>query len=132
GIDIFLIPEAERNSYLAGRISYETGKRAVIGYPELLEKLVILRNDLDDEAIEIVKYYVLQKTETEAEIKILFDTLEGANLVFHIYGLKAGEIGISRITRAFYDKVISVLADKRKEEPFDEILHPPYISIRKI
>jgi len=132
GIDIFLIPEYERAPYLTGKVVYNVGKRVVIGFPELLDKITVLRNGLDDRVVEIIKYHFMQKAGPELDIKIYFQNIENDKLVFHIHGLKEDEIGITRVSLSFYRRISETLEKDVDSEPYREILTPPYISANKI
>ncbi len=130
-LDLMMIPEVERDSFLMGQKKYKN-KKIVIGYPELAEKIILLDNNLDDRIIEIIKFYIISKLNTDKDIFLYFNKIENSTLIFHIYGLKADEIGISKIDYGFYKKVEKGLKAKLKEEPFKEILSLPYISVNKI
>jgi len=136
GIEIFLIPELERGSFLLGRSQYTVkdidGGRIVIGYAELVEKLAIFDAGLDDRAIEVIKYYMSQKVDDDANLEIYFRSREGGKLVFHILGLRDNEVGVSNIAFAVYETVVRELPEKIKEEPFDFLLAPPYVSFKKV
>ncbi len=135
-IELFLVPELERGPFLFGRSRYELRDpqrgRIVIGYPELVEKLTVLDAGLDDRVIEIIKYYLSEKVEGDAGLEIYFKGREGEKLIFHLLGLRADEVGVSRIPFTLYETVQRELADKLKEEPFDFLLTPPYVSFKKV
>jgi len=129
--DCFLIPEMERSAYLLGKVTYNYPS-VVIGYAELAERIRIFRASLDPGAIEIVKFYMLEKLKADEEVTIAFHEVKDNSLVFYINGLKDGEIGVKLIPFSFYEKVLKSLPEKLNEEPFSEILKPPYISVKKI
>jgi hypothetical protein len=132
GIDIYLVPEIERNRYLLGLNEYEEHDRIVIGYRELVEKLKITDYGLDDRVIEMIKYYLLIKAGTDNDPVIVFAAAEQDNLLFEIFGLKTDEIAQARIPKSLYQKMEQDLAVKQGEEPFKMILNPPYVSICKV
>jgi len=136
GIEVFLVPELERGSFLLGRSTYAVNDpvrgRIVIGYPELVEKLAIFEAGLDDRAVEVIKYYLSQKVEEDADFDIHFRGREGGKLVFHILGLREDEVGVSSIAFTLYEKVARELPEKIHEEPFDFLLAPPYVSFKKV
>jgi hypothetical protein len=135
-IEITFIPEEQRTAYMKGKKIFPETERVVIGYKELVEKMKVLTYDLDDRVIEIIKFYLLQKAEQEGEhIEILFngfDPNDPNTLVFHIYGLHTDELGVIPIPFSSYEKNLSSLPEKENDERFQEILRPPYISIKKI
>jgi len=132
GIDMFLVPERERNRYLLGLTEYPEAGRIVIGYAELVEKLEIYRAGLDDSAIELIKYYLLAKVGAGITPAIFFRSITEDKLVFEIVGLRDDEVGVIKIGRETYDRALDELPEKRREEPYSSFLEPPYVSINKI
>ena len=114
-----------------GKLEIPETDRVVIGFRELVEKIRILKTGMDDKIVEMVKFYILQKIDSENEIIIEFNSFENNELEFHIYGLKQDEIGISRLPADFYENVRKSAKKMEKEEPFNFILEGPYISLNK-
>ncbi|RPJ06666.1 MAG: hypothetical protein EHM28_09650, partial [Spirochaetaceae bacterium] len=109
GTDIRLIPELERMTYLKNlKDKPDSSDRIVIGYPELIEKTRILKDGFDDQVIEYLKYLVLSKVlektaETdENDISITYNDKKGDEILFHIMGLKADEVGIFKVPVDWY------------------------------
>ena len=132
GIDMFLVPERDRNAFLLGHTEYQTTGQIVIGYSELVEKLKIHDASLDDSAVELIKYYLLAKAGAGVTPKIFFTGCKGDELEFDIIGLRKDEVGKARVPRELYKKSVEELPVKRLEEPFSTILTPPYVSITKV
>ncbi|MCK5673949.1 MAG: hypothetical protein KAH95_11270, partial [Spirochaetales bacterium] len=103
-IDFTMIPEIERQTLLAGNILLNT-KQVVAGFKELREKFIILKYKYDDRIIELIKLYLLEKINSPMEINILFSKLDEGELIFHIYGLKENETGISKIPEHIYTNI---------------------------
>jgi hypothetical protein len=139
GFSLFFIPELDRVAYFMGNLEYPVGKptRIAIGYPELVEKMIIINEDLDDRIIEAIKFYMLQKAmETmnneEKDITIYFKEKKTDTLIFHIEGMKEDEIAVSQIKKEMYDKIKADIEKKVKEEPFNTFLVPPYVSLKRV
>jgi len=125
------VPELERSNFLTAPFSQDITE-AVIGYPELIEWIKIYKHSLDRRVLEIIKYYLLKKTEDPEKISVSFEDLEEGSLVFYLYGLKPDEVGVSKIPRTAYEKIqkdLQLLAD---QTPFCYFLNPPYISVSRI
>ena len=131
-LDVFMVPEKERNRFLLGLTEYEGYKRVVIGFAELVEILTIHNADLDDRAVELLKYYLLAKSGAGTNPTITFVGLENRHLLFRIAGLQADEVGIARIPREVYEKSLLELPMKETEEPYSVFLSYPYVSISKV
>lgn len=125
------IPELERGAFLTGQGSYE-GEEIVIGYPELVEWIRIREANLNRNAIEIIKYYLLKKADKRETLNLFYNEIQENNLIFHIYGLKPDEIGITRIPMDSYDKIILDLPRLKEQDPFCYFLSEPYISVSRV
>lgn len=136
--DVYLVPEMDRVAFLRGKLSYEIGEpwRVAVGFPELTEKLRLLRDAWDDRVIEIMKYYLITGTSddavAEAELTAFYHHREGDRFVFHIKGLKKGEIAVAPLTRALYQRIEANLEQRLKNDPFREFCAPPYVCVRRL
>jgi hypothetical protein len=139
--EIQFVPEVDRTERLKKlkkEKKYSPSQRIVIGYPELVEKLAIFKNGLDDRVIEYIKYHLLSHIlakigeNEDKEIGIYFTEKKNDSLAFHIKGLKNDEIGISNIPIVSYEKTLKEIDSKINDEPFCDFLLGPYISINKI
>jgi hypothetical protein len=129
---LFFIPEIDRNPYLSGRIEVPDVDRVVIGYRELVEKVQIFTDGLDDRAIEIAKSRLLRKAPEDTDTDAFFYGLEGPAAVFHIHGLKENEIGVARIPLEVIRHITEDIPTIITEEPARSILAGPYVSLRNI
>ncbi len=137
--EIFLIPEADHAAFLRGKLEYQVGKpgRIVVGFPELAEKVLICARGLDDRVIEIMKYYLLTGSaagggqEQEKEVTLAYRGVEGGKHLFHILGIKAGEVGVARLAEQFYEKIAADVESRVREEPFRDFCEPPWVSLRR-
>lgn len=132
GLNLLFLPDLERNAFLLGTREYPEADRIIFGYDELVEKVRIMKAGLDDEILEIIKFYLLEKTDPTIDVTIYYRKSEGGSLLFHILGLKEDEVGISKISEQLYNRISEDMPKHRKNEPYATILSPPYISIRKI
>lgn len=137
GIDIFMVPEQDRNVFYDNSLPYsiKEGMSVVIGHRELIEQLLVIKSALDMRAVEIVKFYLLKKAlndyDSEERLSIIFTGKEQDMLVFHIFGLKKDQLGIVHVALEKYQRIVQELDARVKEEPFGVLLAPPYVSINK-
>jgi hypothetical protein len=142
--DVFFIPELDRVSYLRGKLSYDPGKpwRIAIGFTELAEKLNLISRGLDDRVIETMKYYLLTRSsdregmasaeDGEGDVTVIFAGEEHGKLLFHISGLRKGEIAVAKLGRDLYSKIEADIEKRASEDPFKEFCSGPYVSVRRI
>jgi hypothetical protein len=141
-IDIEFVPEADRVAYLSGRLGRDLGTpdRVAIGVAELAEKLAIFRAGLDDRAVEMLKFLLVTRPGRDGapsaaagrETIVTFRGVEGGKLLFHIAGLREGEVAVARLERTLYDRLIADLANRLAEEPYRDFCEPPYVSLRRV
>jgi hypothetical protein len=51
--------------------------------------------------------------------------------VFHVLGLKEGEVGIARLGSDIYRKIAADVEKRVEEEPFRDFCAPPWVSVRR-
>ncbi len=137
-LELSLVPEADRVAYLAGRLAKEIGTadRVVIGVPELAEKLAIFRAGLDDRVVEMLKFLLVTRpgaaAAPAAEAVVTFQRVEADRLVFHVAGLREGEVAVARLERPLHDRMLADIASRLTEEPWKDFCVPPYVSLRRV
>lgn len=127
-----VISEKNRNRFLAGHYEHPEGVRIVIGFPELREKVQILHDGYDEEAIEMVKFQIMKRAGAGTDMKIYFVDTSSDHLTFHLHGLRDDEIGVMKIAMVAYEKALAEVPVRRGEEPYSAVLEPPYVSVHKI
>lgn len=130
GVDLQFLPELERSNFLSGNIK-PIAVRVAIGYPELVEKIVIAGAKLDDRIIEIIKFRMLEKAERN-DIRIYLSSIENGTLIFHIHGLKPDQLGVSRIPENTYKKIETELDGLLENDDIKLFTEGPYVSVSRI
>ncbi|HTP57776.1 MAG TPA: CpXC domain-containing protein [Spirochaetia bacterium] len=136
--ELLMVPEKDRGGLARGRLDYQTGNpyRIVVGFPEMAEKLRILDAGFDDRVIEIMKYYLLTGSmageDQDRDITLSYKGQEEGRHVFHVLGLKEGEIGVARLGADVYKKISADIETRAGEDPFRDFCAPPWISVRKL
>lgn len=134
-LDIVVLPELERMSLYLGKAGIPAGAEAIVGYPELFERVKMLSEGLDPETIEILKYFLIQKADEQApdaDISVAYAGKKDGKLSFHLSGLKEGQVAVLPVDPSTYAKT---LADKPRsllDAPFDRLFKGPYRSIRML
>lgn len=137
-LDLDYLPELERTQFFRGKIE-TSAQRVAIGYPELREKVLVSSNGLDDRALEILKFLLVEKALDKDlenhgfnDITVILNSVENNQLVFYLYGLKDEEVAVPRLNIELYNKVLESLPERLDNELYREIVKPPYVSISKI
>jgi len=134
-LSLLMIPEDERMTFYRGKYDVPSGYECVIGYPELLDRVRAVADGFDHRAIEVMKYIFLSKAEDSdpsAQPFIFSHGIEDGSLSFHVHGLKDGNVAVVKAPRKLYEMTLKDLPSKSKEEPFDAILKPPYVSVNRL
>jgi hypothetical protein len=129
---IEVIPEQERGEFY--RRKEEPKKtETVIGYPEMAERIAVIRDGLETAAVEALKYHLMvkaQETYPGDEIGIWYQNKGPAGLEFHIHGLKPGEIAVSRIPMSLYERILEDYARHPRNEIFSSLRFRSYLSVQ--
>ena len=135
GMDVVALPELERLSLYRGAIELPKGAQAVVGYSELFERARILVDRLDPEAVEIIKYWLIQKAAEQApdaEISVLYAGTKNEKLTFHLTGLKENHVAVVPVDSGTYSKTLAEKPRSVREAPLDRIFRGPYRSVRML
>jgi hypothetical protein len=134
-----VLPELERGEFYRRKeekkspqtVSLET----VIGYPEMAERLAVIADDLEPVAIETLKYYLLAKAEEKypgREINAWYHEKDISGIVFHLDGIKEGELAVMKVPLNVYEKTCEDYRKKPKNETFTHLRCRSYMSVQNI
>ncbi|MDR1565855.1 MAG: CpXC domain-containing protein [Treponema sp.] len=121
-------------------------KETVIGYPELADRLMVLRDGLEPAAVEAIKYYLQLKAEEtypEDEIETWYAGSSDSGLEFHIHGISRGqnteegakneeEVAVMKISRDLYQKTLDDYIKHPKNEIFTALRLRSYLSVKNM
>jgi len=131
-----VLPELSRGEfYRRKQEKNQEPRETVISYPELSERISMLKDELVTEAVEALKYYLFLKADEsypEEEISVWYHTKAENNLEFHIHGIKANEVAVMRIPLALYEKTLEDYRANSNAEPFPSLRVKSYCSIQNV
>jgi len=128
-----VLPELARGEFYRREenVSFET----VIGYPEMAERLSIIADDLEPAAIEALKYYLLAKAEEnypEKDINAWYHEKEHSGIVFHLDGIREGELAVMKVPIRTYEKACEDYRKKTKNDIFSSLRCRSYLSVQNV
>jgi hypothetical protein len=127
-----VIPEQERGEfYRRKKVPEKT--ETIIGYPELAERIAVLRDDLEPTVIEALKYYLLlkaQETYPEEEINIWYQNKGPSGLEFHLHGIRPDEIAVTQVSATLYEKILTDYTKHPRNEIFTSLRFRSYLSVQ--
>jgi hypothetical protein len=129
-----VIPELDRGEYYR-RKEDPPGTEAVIGYPEMADRIAVIRDGLDPMAVEALKYYLLLKAEEsypEGEITVWYQNRGSDHLELHLYGFKEDEVAVSQVPMAVYEKTTGNYKRHPRDELFVSLRVRSYLSVQNM
>ncbi|GAB1481237.1 hypothetical protein MASR2M78_00520 [Treponema sp.] len=131
--DASVIPELDRGSFERGELRIENS--LLVGYLELSDRIAVLKAKLEPIAIEALKYYLLLKADEakpDAEVSAWFQNYSGDSIEFHLHGLRANEVAVSRIPYSLYERTLADFHADENAEPFVSLRKGPYLSVQNL
>jgi hypothetical protein len=108
-------------------------KETIIGYPELADRLAVIRDGLEPAAVEAIKYYLHIKAEEhypDDEMEIWYASSSPEHLEFHIHGIRQYEVAIMKVPRSTYEKTLDDFLRNPKSEIFSSLRVRSYLSVK--
>jgi hypothetical protein len=131
-----VMPELERGEFYRRKEDPKAEpKETVIGYPEMSERIGILRDNLVPDAVEAIKYYLLLKadeTYPENDISVWYQNKNPDSLEFHIHGIKKDEVAVTKVPESLYEKTLDDFRKNPKADPFASMRVRSYVSIQNM
>ena len=137
-----VLPELERGEfYLRKKTPADKGKNkmeTIIGYPELADRLAVMRDGFEPCPIEAIKYILQLKAEEqypddEMEVFYFGNTTEtdgSGSLEFHIHGIRKDEVAVMKIPLSLYKKTLEDFNKNRNTELFNALRVRSYLSVK--
>jgi hypothetical protein len=130
-----VLPELSRGEFYRRKEDKTPNKETVISYPEMTERIAVIKDGLTPEAVEALKYYLFMKadeTYPEEEIGVWYHSKTENALEFHIHGIKNNEVAIMKLPLGIYEKTLGDYRANPKAEPFAALRVKTYCSIQNI
>jgi hypothetical protein len=108
-------------------------KETIIGYPELADRLAVIRDGLEPAAVEAIKYFLHIKAEEnypDDEMEIWYASSSPESLEFHIHGIRLYEVAIMKVPRPTYEKTLNEFLKNPKSELFSSLRVRSYLSVK--
>jgi len=129
-----VLPELERGEFYHRKKenkSYET----VIGFPEMADRLAVIKDNLEPIIIETIKSYLLVKAGEnypDKEINAWYYGITPEGIEFHLDGIRKGEVAVMRVPQEIYEKTMQDYKKRPKSETFTSLRVRSYLSVQNI
>jgi len=129
-----VIPELDRGEFYRNKKAssqFET----VIGFPEMADRLAVIKDSLEPIVIETLKSYLLAKAEEnypDNEINVWYHAKGPSGIEFHLDGIRAEEVAVMRIPQEMYDRTYDDYKKHPKKDIYTSLRVRSYLSIQNI
>lgn len=134
------LPEPERWRFLHNAPRFLDEEKIetpalVFGYAELVERVAVMRDNLDIFLVELVKLMLLAKVPVESKsdtLAIRYHALREGDLLFLVSGLPAGKAAELRFPRATWDGLVARRSALIDDEEYALMVVGPYTSYSNV
>ena len=110
----------------------------IIGYPELAERLAVIRDGFEPAVVEAIKYFLHVKAEEQYpddDLDIWYyaaieDSETGSFLQFHIHGIRKDEVAVMKVPLSLYEKTLKDYRKNPKSDTFSDLRVRTYLSVK--
>jgi hypothetical protein len=137
-INLEVLPELDRGEFYRRNKdksfkdnSYET----IIGYPEMADRITVIKDDLEPVVIEAIKSFLLAKAEEtypDKEINAWYITKTPKGIEFHLEGIKQDEVAVMIVPYEIYEKTQADYKKRPKNDIFTSLRHRTYLSVQNL
>jgi hypothetical protein len=140
-----VLPELDRGEFYRRKkqpVEKDSGPReTIIGYPEMADRLAVIRGGFDPVPVEAIKYFLQLKAEEQYpddEIDIWYygssktevSPENGVFLEFHIHGIREKEVAVMKVPLSLYQKTLDDYNKNPKKELFSALRVRSYLSVK--
>jgi len=129
-----VIPELERGEFYRSKAENQSTE-TVIGFPEMADRLSVIKDNLEPIIIETIKSYLLTKAEEnypDKEINAWYHCKNNDGIEFHLDGIRPGEMAVMRIPFEMYEKTLDDFRKRPKNELFTSLRVRSYLSVQNM
>jgi len=133
-LKIEVIPELDRGEFYRNKkdnVPYET----IISFPEMADRLAVIKDDLEPAVIEALKSYLLTKAVEnypDKDINAWYHCKGPSGIEFHLDGIRAGEVAVMRIPLETYERTLDEFKKHPKNEIFVSLRVRSYLSVQNM
>ena len=129
-----VIPELERGEFYRKKKDKQP-VQTIISFPEMADRLSIIKDNLEPVIIETLKSFLLTKAAEdypENEINAWYYCCGPEGIEFHLDGIRCGEIAVMRIPLEIYEKTLEDFKKHPKKEMYASLKAGSYLSVQNL
>jgi len=132
--NLLVIPELERGDFYLNK-KEAANTETVISFPEMAERLTVIKDKLEPVVIETIKSYILAKAEDnypDIDINVWYYCIGPSGLEFHLDGIRQNEVAIMIITHEMYNNTLQEYKKQPKKSIFTSLRVRSYLSVQNL
>jgi len=129
-----VIPELERGKFYLNK-KEKPAAETIIGFPEMADRLAVIKDGLEPVVIESLKSFILAKAEDnypDSEIDVWYHCSGPTGIEFHLNGIRRGEVAVMIIPQTLYDKTYEDYKKHPKNANFTGLRVFNYLSVQNL
>ena len=132
-----VFPELDRGEFYRRKVqpvnesSYKL--ETIISFPEMAERLAVIKDGFEPLPIEAIKYQLGLKAEEQypdAEMEVQYYGSDKNSIEFHIYGIKEDQSAVVKVPLSMYKKTLEDYTANPKKEIFAILRVNSYLSYK--
>jgi len=133
-----VLPELERGEFYRRKKDKSFKDKSVetiIGYPEMADRITVIKDDLEPVVIETLKSYLLAKAEEaypDRDINAWYIGKTPKGIEFHLDGIKQDEVAVMILPHEVYEKTYADYKKRPKNEIFTALRYRTYLSVQNL
>ena len=128
-----VLPEMERGEFYRKKENFD--HEIIISFPEMADRLAVIKDDLEPVVIETLKSYLYAKAEEnypDKDVDVWYYCKGDEGIEFHIDGIRNNEVAVMRIPLELYNKTLEDYRKQPKGESFASLRVRNYLSVQNI
>jgi len=129
-----VIPELERGEFYRNKKD-KSNAQIIIGFPEMADRLSVIKDDLEPVVIETIKSFLLAKAAEnfpENDVNAWYHCSAPSGIEFHLDGIRKGEMAVMRIPRETYDRTLDDYKNHPKKSIYSSLQVKSYLSVQNL
>jgi hypothetical protein len=129
-----VLPELDRGEFYR-RKEKNAPFETIIGYPEMADRIAVIKDGLEPMIIETLKYYLLAKAEEnypDKDINAWYYNKGPSGIEFHLDGIRPDEVAVMVVPDQVYNKTMEDWRKKPKGDIFMALRCRSYLSVQNM
>ena len=130
-----VLPETERAGFYNDKKKEKSPPETIISFPEMADRLAVIKDDLEPVVIETLKSFLLVKAAEnypDMEVNAWYYSNGPDGIEFHLDGLRPGEVAVMRIPLDLYNKTLDDYKKRPKNEMYTALRVRSYLSVQNV